>query len=127
MICRLDSGMAGLGNTGLFDPLGESASDQVSFDAQSTRDDQRILVGRRLEGAQVPESVRAVLREGPPIEGHVIGLDRFCAHGMLHCGHYERGGEHRQVPENKRNPIIPGVPRLEAWMERFPSAAHDFR
>ena len=52
---------------GLLDPLGETARDEVALDAQSTRDDERILVGRRLEGAQIPQGVRAILREGPPV------------------------------------------------------------
>jgi len=37
----LDSGMAGL-----LDLLGEAACDEIALDAQSTRDDQRILGGR---------------------------------------------------------------------------------
>jgi hypothetical protein len=46
--------------------------------------------------------VRAVLREGSPVKGDVFGLDCRCAHGTPPCGHYERGGEDRQLPENGR-------------------------
>jgi hypothetical protein len=31
------------------------------------------------------------------VEGHAIGLDCFCPHEMLSCGHYERDSKDRQV------------------------------
>jgi hypothetical protein len=90
---------------GLLDALGETAGDEVALDAQSPCDDERILLGRRFKGAQIPEGVRAVLRECLSVEDDVIGLNlnSFCAHGLLPCGHYERGGEERQASNATRS------------------------
>jgi hypothetical protein len=98
--------------TGLLNALGKTAGEEVSLDAQSPSDDERIFVGGRLEGAQVPERVRTVLRESLPVEGHVIGLDLFWVHGLPPCGNYERPSDARQVFENKGDTgfqIIPAV------------------
>jgi hypothetical protein len=84
----------------LFNALGAAAGDEVSLDAQRPRDDKRILLGRRIECTQIPEGVRAVLREGLPVEDHVLGLNRFSTHPLLPCGHYDRCGDERQVVGN---------------------------
>src|ERR1035438_5344765 len=115
----LDSGMAGL-----LDALGEPTGDEVALNAQSPRDDERILLGGRLKGAQAPEGVRAVLREGLPVEDYVIGLDRFCAHGLLPWALMNAAAKRGKFPRTKGTQDSQSVLRLGAG--GVPSAADDF-
>jgi len=82
---------------GLLDLLGETTGNEIALRSQGACDDECILGRGRLEGTQVPEGVRAIFRECPPVEGQEIGLAIFCAHCTQPCGHYEREGDTRQV------------------------------
>lgn len=83
---------------GLLDTLRKAAGNEVALNAQRPRDDERIFVRWRIQGAQVPEGVRAVLGKSLPVEDHVLGLNRMCNHQLLPWDHYDRCGNGRQAP-----------------------------
>lgn len=95
-ICRLVSGM-----TGLLDLLGKAPRLQIALDPQSTRYRQSVFRRGLIERAHEPKRMRAILRERPPVQAHVvgfeIGLDRLGAHRLYPA---DMIGVH--IPNDKR-------------------------
>jgi hypothetical protein len=67
----------------LLNLLGESASNQVTFNAKSAGNRERVIRRGLLKPAHVPQSVRAVFSKGAIVKAHVVGLDRFGTHGSI--------------------------------------------